>query len=541
MQKKYIATAAQMREIDRWTIEEFGIPGIVLMENAGKAVADIIQDLSDDSARPKVVIVAGKGNNGGDGFVVARHLWNWGFDVQVILLTQWDTLRGDAQINAVAAKRMEIPIIEVPDLATLNFLNAALSDADIIVDAIFGTGLATQVIGFYKSAIEAINDSDALIVSIDVPSGLQADANFSDGTAVVADVTVTLGLLKPALVLYPSSKFAGQVITVDISIPCSAVDKLKLPGSILFPGDLQPVFHPREPDSHKGSFGHLLIIAGSPGKTGAAVLAAQAALKAGAGLVSVAIPNSLNPILENKLTEAMSIPLPSNDGYHFDLSSLAAIKDNLSGKTAVLIGPGIGTKPETAKMLQKLLPELNVPVILDADALNILSDTDSWPSITTPMILTPHPGEMSRLLKSSAEEVLRNQLTLIPQFAREHSVYIVFKTARSIIANPQGEWIVNITGNPGLASGGTGDVLAGMISGYITQKFNLLSAICTGVLLHGLSADEALYHMNETQICASNILEYLPDAWYFVEEYPETFEGSLIPYLSPEEGESENE
>ncbi len=525
-----IATADQMRELDRQSIETVRIPGVILMENAGKETIDILEFVFDNLSDYHFTIIAGKGNNGGDGFVVARHLWNRQADVGVILIGTLDDLRGDARINAEIVERMGIPIMEVFDWN--DDLDNILHQSDIIIDAIFGTGLSKPATGIYLSAIRAINQSESYVVSLDIPSGIFADHPDVIGESVRANLTVTFGLPKPALLLFPAAAYAGQVIVADISIPRELIDSYPIAGHILTPYDFPTLFQERMVDTHKGSYGHLLIIAGSPGKTGAAALAGIAGLRAGAGLVTVAVPDQFHSILAVKLTEVMTAPIPSGNGQYFDLTSMPTIESLLHGKSAVLIGPGLGTNPDTIAFIQTLIPQIDLPLIIDADGLNCLANTPhSWRRKKHPLIITPHPGEMSRLVRKTTAETLSQQLDIVNQYALESGAYVVFKTARTLIATPAGDWFVNITGNPGLASGGTGDVLAGLIAGYVTQGFNAQESTLGGVFLHGLAGDLAATELGEPHMIASDILAHLQHAKTSISRRTEIFDGRMIPPL----------
>ncbi len=526
-----IASADQMREMDRLAIEEIRIPGIVLMENAGREAVGVLETCLGDLLDDNIVVVAGKGNNGGDGFVIARHLRNHGAQVMVVLLGRCSDLSGDAHVNARICENMNIPIIESADEKDLDRLECELLNADIIIDAMFGTGLSKPAKGRFQTAIEMINKADAYVMSVDIPSGLSADSPEISGPAVWADFTVTFGLPKPALLLYPAAECAGQIFVVDISIPAEMDNKPCIKGTIIDPYGVTTILAPRDPNTHKGSYGHLLVLAGSPGKTGAAVLAGESALRAGSGLVTIGVPESLNSIFEIKLTEVMTEPLPSRDGKTLDTTSLPAIKSLAEGKSAVLIGPGIGLNPETGNLILSLIRTLTIPVILDADALTLLSrEEDPWSGVTAPLILTPHPGEMSRLTGVTTSDLIPRQLEIVPDFASRTGTCVVFKTARTLIAATDGSWTLNITGNPGLASGGSGDVLAGLIGGILARGFSPLQSAACGVFWHGLAADIAVTDIGEHELIAGDILDYLIDARKMVTNHPEYFDGAVIPY-----------
>jgi ADP-dependent NAD(P)H-hydrate dehydratase / NAD(P)H-hydrate epimerase len=534
-----IADSYHMRELDRMTIEDTGIPGEVLMENAGQAVFRTLSEEIEDLHHHRIVILCGPGNNGGDGFVTARYLANNACEPTVILAGEHTGLRGACRIHADAAVNTGIRVHEIHD-TTLQVAQEWIHDADIIIDALFGTGVNRPLDGPFLSLVSAVNDSDAYVVSVDIPSGMSADTGQLIGPCIHADQTVTFGLPKPALILYPPAACAGRISVADISIPVSNIQKMNLPGDILTPDHFPVFFAPREPDTHKGRLGHLLIIAGSPGKTGAAILSARAAARAGAGLVTVAIPQPLNGILESNLIEVMTLPMPGT-ASHFTPEHVKTIHDALSGKTAVLAGPGIGTHPETAEFLRCLCPGIRQPLILDADALNcIAADPEPFFPTGQARVLTPHPGEFSRLTGLPVEDIFRKQIETVTGYASGKKSIVVFKTARTIIASPDNTYRINITGNPGLASGGSGDVLAGLISGLAAQNIDLIQAAGAGVFWHGLTADITAALHGENEMLAGDLPGHLAEAREIIAHHKELFNGRHIPYsYLPLHGKSE--
>lgn len=525
-----IAFSDQMREIDRYTIEKTGIPGIVLMENAGRETVNRLRLYFDDLPGRKIAVFCGKGNNGGDGYVIARHLWNLGCDVSIGAMSACDDLNGDARTNAEVAVRMGIPVQELTGEDGQSVLSDLLEDPDIVIDALLGTGTTGPARGLYAGVIDEINESDAFIVSVDVPSGLLADSPAIHGPTVSADLTVTYGLPKPGLLLYPAAEKAGQLCVVDISIPSENIDLMQLPNAILTPDHFPDFFAPRLLTTHKGRQGHLLIIAGSPGKTGAALLAAKAAARAGPGLVTLAIPAPLNGIAESLCEEIMTLPLSGeSDVLHPD--HFQQIVSALPGKTSVLMGPGIGTCKDTCRLLMQLLPEITVPLVIDADALNIIAENGiGLLRKASPVAITPHPGEFSRLTGLSVQDLLQRQLHLVPEFARRYDCTVVLKTARTLVSAPSGNTLVNITGNPGLATGGTGDVLAGLISGLMARHLVPVHAVSAGVFWHGLSGDLAVESIGEFELLAGDLLGFLGEARQIVTDFPDVFSGEFSPY-----------
>ncbi|MEW5901398.1 MAG: NAD(P)H-hydrate dehydratase [Acidobacteriota bacterium] len=514
-----ILTSGEMKEIDRRTIEDFGIPGPVLMENAGlqifRTLSAILTFLEDE----KIVIVAGKGNNGGDGLVVARHLFNRGIIPQVLLLATESEVRGDAALNLSIAKRIGVPITEVKSLEDWRAQRRRLREATVIIDAIFGTGLLSPAEGLYARAIEDINQTRVCKLAVDIPSGLSSDTPEIIGPAVRADLTVALGAPKIAHVFPPAEELVGELFIADISIPRPLFDDPALKLEMVEKASLRSLFQKRKKDSHKGTYGHLLIVAGSLGKTGAAAMAARAALKTGAGLVTVGTPRSCLPLVARSMIELMTEPLPETREKTISAEAVSKALSLVSGKDALLIGPGISTNEGTAEFLWRLIPGLKLPVVIDADGLNILSlKPELLSSLPKPAILTPHPGEFARLIGTSVADVIRKKLDLVSAFSQKHGLYLVLKGYRTLVADPGGRVFVNPTGNPGMAAGGTGDVLSGMIGTFLMQEKDPLKAALAAVYIHGLSGDLAAAKIGERALVAGDLIRFLPRALQDMEE-----------------------
>jgi len=500
-----LVTAEIMRKLDRQAIEGLGIPGALLMENAGRAVAEEVWR----RWRPRrVAVVAGKGNNGGDGFVVARHLSNRGVEVAVFLLARGQELRGDAQLNWRIWCQMGGHVQEVLSEEALEALS--LRQFDVLVDAIFGTGLSSEVRGLQRRAIELINAAERPVAAVDIPSGVEASSGRVLGVAVRADLTVTFALAKVGQAVWPGLAQVGELVVADISIPRRLLEEADTPYELLEPGEL-PSVPPRSPWAHKGNFGHLLVVAGSPGKTGAAALCAQAAARSGAGLVTLIVPQSLNPILEVKLTEAMTEPVPDEDGF-LGPSSLEAALQAAQGKTALVLGPGISTRQSTVRFVGEFLERVRLPLVIDADGLNCLTRLPRGLELVKGAVLTPHPGEMARLVGCTPGEVQAQRLEVARQWAQRWEVVLVLKGARTVIANPQGRAFINPTGNPGMASGGMGDVLTGMIGSFVAQGMGPLEAAKLGVFLHGAIADRLARGRGQLGMLAGELIEGIPQA-----------------------------
>ena len=513
-----VLTSAQMKEIDRRTIEDIGIPGPVLMENAGLQVFRVLQALFPGLAGENIVIVAGKGNNGGDGLVVARHLHNHGVRPQVLLLASKEEVRGDAALNLKIARAVGVTIKEVRSASDWKKQQKLLEHASVILDAIFGTGLVKPAEGLYAQAIESINKTRAFKLAVDIPSGLSSDTFELIGPAVRADLTVALAAPKIAHVFPPAEELVGDFIVADISIPPFLFEDESLKLEMMEKESLRACFRKRKRDSHKGNYGHLFIIAGSLGKTGAAALAARAAYKTGAGLVTVGTPRTCLPIVARSMMELMTEPLAETEEKTISSEALPRVLDLIKGKDALLIGPGISKQESTCQFVWNLIPKVRQPLVIDADGLNILSlKRELLKKLPRPTVLTPHPGEFARLTGLSIGEVLRSRLELVPSFARKYGIILVLKGYRTLVGAPDGRVFINPTGNPGMATGGTGDVLSGMIGALLMQHLDPLQAALTAVYLHGLSGDLASRRVGERAVVAGDLIRFLPQALKAVE------------------------
>ncbi|MEE9258432.1 MAG: NAD(P)H-hydrate dehydratase [Nitrospinaceae bacterium] len=510
MQK--IATASEMQAIDRRAIEEYGVPGAVLMENAGLGIFTALEETFSRLREKSVVVFSGKGNNGGDGFVVARHLFNLGAQVQALLLGKRSGLKDDALLNAEAADKLGIPISEV-DESNLDSAADILCGSDIVIDAIFGTGLTKPASGLYERAIKKINQLGKYVVAVDIPSGIDSDTGQLMGPHVTADLTLTLGMMKRSHVLYPAAEAMGQVRLVDIGLPSAAVEAQPIGVRVPEEEDIQALFKTRAPDSHKGTYGHVLVIAGSRGKGGAAGLAALAALRAGCGLVTLALPESCQKALEFYPLEVMTVPVPETESGCMDIKALDLLLEHSRDKSTVAIGPGISTSPETVELLGKLLPAMECPLVIDADGLNCMEHRQQLlGKLPVDTVLTPHPKEMSRISGLDTAEIQKDRIGTASAFAREHSVCLVLKGAASVIADKDGTVCINPTGNAGMATGGSGDVLTGIIAGCIAQGMKPAQAAVAGTYLHGLAGDIYAGEQSETSLIAGDLLRTLPES-----------------------------
>ncbi len=508
-----VLNAAQMREADRRTIEEVGIPSIVLMENAGRQVVAAMESAFDNLAGLKVAVLSGRGNNGGDGFVVSRTLWQHGIEVVTYLIGSASAVRGDARTNLDVILRLGLPVVELSGEHEWELHNAEVLGCDVIVDAMFGTGLTSPLDGIFETIVADLNGSGKLIVAIDLPSGLSSDSPELIGTTVDADVTVTLGAPKLSLVLPPGDQRAGRLVVADIGIPATVLDEIEGPRITLLTREHTQSLVPERPrDAHKGHFGHVLIVSGSRGKTGAAHLAATAALRSGAGLATVATPASCVPIVAALGAEYMTLPLPETPAGAAAGSSAAAV---LAGAWDVIaVGPGLGTGPEQQTLVFDLVERAAAPLVLDADAVNVFAGDANRLTARDGQILiiTPHPGEMARLLGTTAGDIQARRLEVARDFAAGHNVFVVLKGHRTLVATPGGDVFINRTGNPGMATGGSGDVLTGMVAAWLAQLHDAARACCLAVYLHGAAGDLAEADEGEIAMTAGDILSHLGDA-----------------------------
>ncbi len=509
-----LVTAAEMRELDRAAIKGRKIPSLRLMENAGEAVVRAMERHFGTLRGKTATIIAGKGQNGGDGFVVARLLRKKNCKARVVLLTSSSSLTGDAATNLKRFQKAGGRCHAVDKESALDrVLAPLLQTSEVLVDAIFGTGLNAPVKGLSASAIAMMNASGRPIVAIDLPSGLDGDTGSVLGTAVTAALTVTLARPKRGLFLGAGPNHAGMIRVADIGIPSDLISGAKIHVTLLEVADIRPLLPKRPRTGHKGTFGHAGIIAGSAGKTGAAAMAAMAALRIGAGLVTVAAPRSVSDVLEAKLLEAMTHPVPETEARTLSKQALAPLLAFAADKTALAIGPGIGRHLETQALVHNLLVEAKRPMVLDADGLNaVAGHADMLGRASGPLILTPHPGEMARLLGTTSAEIQRDRLGAASRLARERNVCVVLKGAGTVVAAPDGRLAVNSTGNPGMATAGTGDALTGIIVGLLAQGLPAWEAACAGVFLHGLAGDLAAAEQGEAGLIAGDVIRAIPQA-----------------------------
>lgn len=497
----------RMAQYDDYAIHTWGIPSAVLMENAGRNTYRLIKEryLAD---RKKILIVCGKGNNGGDGFVIARYALRDGYKTVVILLSRMKDLKGDAALNMRLYLSIGGVIHECPE--QINKLKGELINTDIVVDAIFGTGLSKPVTGIEKKAIDEINKSHRPVIAVDIPSGLDGEKGVPLGIAIHATHTFTYGYPKPGHILYPGAHLTGKLTVVDISLPEDAEEKLGIDGYIIDGAMLRTFLKQRVPWSHKGTYGHTAVIAGSTGKTGAAYMASMAALKVGAGLVTLLIPARLNDIMEVKLTEVMTYPVKDRGTGFFMLSAYNEIMEVLQDKDVIIMGPGLSQNSETMELVRKLYTSIQKPVVIDADGINAFQGhTEIINKTKSAAIFTPHPGEFSRITGISPHEINLDRIGAGRNFIKQYKVTLVLKGARTIICDPQGNVYINPTGNQALAKGGSGDILTGLIGGLLSQGYSPVEASMLGTYIHGYIADSWLDRSTDMDLLSCDMLNYV--------------------------------
>ncbi len=508
-----ILNGNQMREADRRTIQDIGLASLVLMENAGRQVVAAVESLYPDLADRRVAIVCGKGNNGGDGFVVARTLQQRGVDVSVFVIGKVTEIKGDARVNLEILGRIGQTVVEVADETAWELHGAEITGHDLIIDAMFGIGLSAPLTGFYETVVADLNEAGVPIVSIDMPSGMSADTSDLIGDAIDATVTIALGAPKLPLVLPPAESKSGEVVVADIGIPADIFDQLEGPHiELLTREQMRPLIPARAVDAHKGDFGRVVVVAGSVGKAGAAVLCAHGALRAGAGLVTVASPRSCQPTIAAHGVEYMTEALDETPDGTVHFSATAAVLG--IDADVIVAGPGLGRGEGVTTFVRELLDKYDGPLVLDADALNAFADE---PSLLIgregrDLIITPHPGEMARLVGCSVEDLQADRIGIATDFAKRHQVYVVLKGYRTLVVTPDQKVFVNPTGCAGMATGGTGDVLAGMLAAWLAQLLDAEAACRLAVYLHGSAGELADADNGEVSMTAGDLVDHIGDA-----------------------------
>jgi NAD(P)H-hydrate epimerase len=500
-----------MTEIDRAAIEAEKIPGLTLMEAAGSRVAEASSLMLSGGGR-RAAIWCGKGNNGGDGLVAARLLAGSGCDVEVFVLASPGELSGDAKANYDRLSGLPVVVTRVERDADVERFTAAVPRFDLVIDAIFGTGFSGVPVGTHEAAIAALNEYGAPVLAVDIPSGVSGETGAAPGTAVRATRTVTFAAAKVGLVQYPGTELAGELEVADIGIPVHLLETI--PSSRIYlteQADAEALLPRRAPDTHKRRCGSVLVVGGSPGMTGAPAMCAQAALRAGAGMVTAAVPDGLHDIFEIKLTEVMTRPLPQEPRGGLSVEAAPVITGVLDMYDVIALGPGMGTATQTVQLVRELVSEVDLPLVLDADGLNAMAGaTEIFSRRSGPLVLTPHPGEMARLTGKTSSQVQDDRVAAALEFAREWGAVVVLKGARTVVAEPGGEVMINPTGNPGMATAGMGDVLTGCIASFVGQGLKAFEAAVAGAYFHGLAADLAAQMDAMVGMTAGDVIRHLP-------------------------------
>lgn len=508
-----VVTPDEMKTIDRTAIDEFGIPGIVLMENAALGVIREIAKILGDIPGKTAVILAGKGNNGGDAFAVARHLYNMGAIVSVHVLAKLTDIKDDAKTNLDILLKMGIEVKEVIEDRQIDEIKESLKFGNIVVDGLLGTGLKGGVRGVMAGVIDAVNSSCVPVVAVDIPSGVNGETGEVTTTCIKAKTTVTFGFPKIGHLVHPGCEYVGNLVTVDIGIPRQAVKETEVKKHLIDSSLVSELMPKREPNSNKGTYGKVLVVAGSRGMTGAACLTAEAALRAGAGLVYMAAPVSLLPIYAGAIVEALTIPLEDENKGYITKESIHNILVQLENVDVAAVGPGLSAGDDAKEVVYNIIKGSKVPIVLDADGINLLAkDLSILKELKAQLVITPHPGEMARLLGVTVKEVQQDRLNIARSFSKEWGVITVLKGSRTVIASPEGEIYINATGNAGMATGGSGDVLTGIIASLIGQGLKPLDAAIAGVYLHGVSGDNIAKRIGQHGLIAGDLVEEIPKA-----------------------------
>jgi len=521
-----ILTAAQMAEVDRLSTEIYAIPSIVLMENAGRSVVDELARAVPGLNEKRILIICGKGNNGGDGFVVARHLYMRGAKPEIYLLADPTALKGDALTNWKIVNSIGMPSTILSTPSEIKSCLRSLEPPDVIVDSIFGVGLTKPIGTDFSGVVTWINKaaSKAFVVSVDIPSGLFADSSRAQGQAVNACLTVTFTAPKPALALHPACERAGKVVVAPIGSPAILLEDNEYRMSLIDRAQVRQALEPRPVDSHKGTYGHVFVVAGSRGKSGAALMTGLAALRSGAGLVTLWLPETLQRDVVGKIPELMTEFLPATSAGTASAAGINRIMASMDQAHALVVGPGLTTQESTRELVREIVRRSPVPIVLDADGINAFSSKRDalFNELGQSITITPHPGEMARLINTSISEVQKDRVTTARVFSEERKCFTILKGYQTVIASPDGHVYVNSTGNPGMATGGSGDILAGMVGRFVAgwqRKYHgvdlraLANHLSAAVYLHGLAGDLAAEEVGVESLIATDLLQYLPQAF----------------------------
>lgn len=505
-----VLTSKEMKEVEK-KAAQIGIAPIILMENAAIGVLNVISNIYKDLNAIKAVVVAGSGNNGGDAFAVARHLFNKGVSVKVVAVATDSSkkLTEEAYQNLKIIENMGIFVKKVNSIDEET--SKIFSHANLIIDGLLGTGVSRNLSGIYLDIVSLINSLGKEVLSIDIPSGIDADTGKIMGEAIKASNTVALGFFKPAHFLFPGRDFSGKVFLSPISLPKSYYEKDLSSINKIEEHEVIGFLKRRQKNSHKGTYGHIVVIGGSPGKTGAVAMSGMASLRVGTGLATIICPSSLNSIIEQSFLEVMTYPASDINGY-ISLQAFDSVSKFLDDKDAVVIGPGLSTSDITAEFFVAFMQNLSKPIVVDADGLNLVAknikvlESKKWP-----VILTPHPGEMARLTGLSVGDILQDPIGVARQFSERRGVYVVLKSATTVFATPKGKIFLSTYGNPGMATAGVGDVLSGIIGGFLAQGYEVEKAVMLALAVHGIAGDLAKNKVGEAALVATDILSSIAE------------------------------
>ncbi|MFQ5580467.1 MAG: NAD(P)H-hydrate dehydratase [Nitrospiria bacterium] len=507
-----IVTADEVKDLDRKATSAFKIPSLLLMENAARGLIDRLEAASGPVKQKRIVILAGCGNNGGDGLAAARHLRMRGAEAIIYLLSPIEKVAGDARISLDIWIETD-GLLEVIGSFSWEGLKEDLRKSDLVIDALLGTGLSHPVEGNYAEAISVINGSGKTVISVDIPSGISSDTGEALGIAVKADMTFIIALPKRGHFIQDGLEHCGKWEVIDIGFPPALIDQAGIKTKLITQ-KMMRAFPPRRTRGvHKGDMGHLLLIAGSLGTLGAAQMASLAALRSGTGLVTVALPATVTASNVPFPMEVMTLPLPETNEGTLSLASEKKLLQGIEGKTAIAVGPGLSRHPETQHLVRNLIPQVSIPMVIDADGLNAIApELSILKEKRSELILTPHPGEMGRLMETNSSDVQSKRFKIAEEFAKKWGIVLVLKGAHTIVATPDGSLRVNNTGNPTMATAGVGDALTGMIGGFVAQGITSPDAATLGVYLHGLAGDLAVGVLGEGSLIASDLIGKIPEA-----------------------------
>lgn len=507
-----VLTPEEMRKTDQAAIEA-GYPDLLLMEIAGRGVAEVVIDyLHDDHHHQNsILILAGKGNNGGDGLVAARYLDMWGYNVLVVLLAEEGELQGNPEKNNQLCKLRQIEMITHGNDLGDDELYAIINGADLIIDALLGTGVKGEVREPYNTIIELVNNSGKPVIAVDIPSGIDGETGKVLGRAITAEITATMAYPKVGLLLFPARDYTGFLKIIDLGIPDNITDRVGYNHFTMMGREARYWLPARSANSHKGTFGKVCILGGSRGITGAPALSGLAALKTGAGLVRVAVPENLLTVTSAYNKELITIGLKGFDDYS-TTADLVQIEEVMNQADVLAVGPGMGQAEGVSGIVNKIIFEFEGKLVVDADGLNAIKELDVLKKRDKPIILTPHPGEMAHLLEKDIDYIEDNRIRVARDFATSYKVCLVLKGAATAVALPDGDIYINTTGNDGMASAGSGDVLTGIISGLLAQGLTAERAAVLGAYLHGLAGDLVLEKISSYSLTASDLIEYISKA-----------------------------